>query len=283
MANIMNMFPGGGGGGGGFTPPPADGKTRLYLSFPGVASRPMRVIFSQSVSRGVSIDWGDGSSAETVSGTGEKYVSHTYATGGDYILALTRVGTCNIGLGVTYSGIVDTRYYISNALKRVIAGAGITAVTNYAFRSYFYSLESVTGLTVWTAGEDHFRDCFSLRECEIPSGATAIGSRAFYQCYSLTDISIPSGVTTIGQSAFAYTALSELTIPSSVTSINNSAFGYMPYLNTIRLLRTTPPLLGTQCFFSLPATCVIYVPSDSLSAYQTATNWSALAAKMVGE
>jgi hypothetical protein len=47
---------------------------------------------------------------------------------------------------------------------------------------------------------------------------------------------------------------------------------------------TTPPELESpNVFAGIPADCVIHVPAASLSAYKSATNWSAHAAKMVGD
>ena len=54
----------------------SDGKTRLYITlFDNVKMSPT-LYFNQSVSNGVLIDWGDGSTAETVSGTGNLNVTH---------------------------------------------------------------------------------------------------------------------------------------------------------------------------------------------------------------
>ena len=90
----------------------------------------------------------------------------------------------------------------------------------------------------------------------LTSGVTSIGTYAFYGCSSLTSITLPSGVTSIGDYAFyVCSALMELTV-----------------------LASTPPTLGTSALSSVPATCSIRVPAESVAAYKAAAYWSVRAA-----
>ena len=90
---------------------------------------------------------------------------------------------------------------------------------------------------------------------EIPDGTTTIKYGTFHSCSNLTSVTIPSSVRTIG--SYAFYNCNGLT---SITSLN-----------------TTPPTLGTNVFFNVPATCPIYVPSASVNAYKAAANWSSRA------
>ena len=90
---------------------------------------------------------------------------------------------------------------------------------------------------------------------------TSIGGNAFYGCSSLASITIPSGVTSIGSNAFY------------------SCHGMAEY----HIEPTTPPTLGTKAFGNIQSDCVIYVPSESLTAYQEADSWSTYASYMQGE
>ena len=230
----------------------SDGKTRLYISVP-ANSEPglppprnqVPLYFRQTVANGVTIDWGDGSPAETLSGTGVVNTTHTYETAGDFVISLSPADGCELELGSgSDSNCVmgatgnNGRVY-SNMLQRVEVGGSVTSIGNYAF-GYCYSLSSVV----------------------IPDGVTSIGSSAFRYCYSLSSVVIPDGVTSIGSSAFRY------------------CYGVKEY----HIKPLTPPTLSsTDAFSGIPSDCIIYVPVGSLEAYKTATNWASYASYMQEE
>ena len=113
------------------------------------------------------------------------------------------------------------------------------------------------------------------------NGATKIGNYLFQNCTALTSAVIPNSVTSIGSGAFQMCALTDIIIPSNVTEIKSNAFFGCSKMTTMTLLPTTPPTLASTS--SIPSNVTkIEVPADSLTAYQTATNWSNFADKMVG-
>lgn len=112
----------------------------------------------------------------------------------------------------------------------------------------------------------------SFTSITIPNSVTSIGDGAFSNCTSLQSINIPNSVTSIGVSAFQYcTGLTSVTIPDSVTLIDMSAFWGCSGLTSITCLATTPPTLGNDSVFE-GSTCYIYVPEESVDAYQD-TGW----------
>ena len=291
-----------------------DGKTRLYITIaaPGRMSVPLYI--QQSVANGVTINWGDGSAAETLPGTGRVNTTHTYADIGSYVITLAPSDGCTLALGTGTTSYcvlgnvgVNGRVYC-NMLQKAEIGSGVTSIGQNAFES----CPSLSGITipgsVTSIGNSAFNGCYSLSNITIPEGVTSIGNYAFYYCYGLLSITIPDSVTGIGESVFQYCpSLSGITIPGSVTSIGNSSFGYCYSLSSItipdsvtsigvgafngcygmaeyHLKPTTPPTLAnTNAFDSIPSDCIIYVPAGSLSAYQTATNWATYADYMQEE
>ena len=122
-------------------------------------------------------------------------------------------------------------------------------------------------------------DGIDLVSVEIGNCVTSIGDFAFIACESLTSINIPSSVTSIGESTFnGCHSLTSINIPSGVTSIGEYAFYYCSSLTSVTVEATTPPTLGFDAFDG--STCPIYVPSASVNAYKTATNWSEYASRI---
>ena len=244
-----------------------DGDTRLYIRISAKGRMSVPLYWSQTVSSGVGIDWGDGSAIQSVSGTGNKNTTHTYAKHGDYVIRLKVVNNCTLGLGASSSNYCvmgsttnNGRVYC-NMLQKVEIGARVTSI-----------------------GDNVFYNCYSLSSVSIPQGVTSIGTYTFYNCYSLSSVSIPSSVKSIDTRAFYYCySLSSVSIPSSVTSIGSSAFGYCSGMAIYDFTKHTsvPTLSNTNAFSSIPSDCVIKVPSSLLEEWKAATNWSTYASKIV--
>lgn len=120
----------------------------------------------------------------------------------------------------------------------------------------------------------------------LPNSLEKLSQYAFNQCNKIKTINsnvegeciIPSGVTSIGANAFSTcTGLTTVTIPSGVESIGNNAFYGCRSLVSITVEATTPPTLGTDVFVDNASGRKIYVPSASVSAYQSASGWSTYA------
>ena len=291
-----------------------DGATRLHIRIATIGRMTVPLYIGQTVANGVSIDWGDGSAAETLAGTGNVNTSHTYAEPGDYVISLMPDDGCTLSFGANSSSYCvmgstgnNGRVYC-NMLQEFYIGKNVKSIGDYAFY-YCYSLASIAiPDSVTSIGIYAFQNCYSLASVTIPDGVTSIGNNAFQYYYSLVRITIPDGVTSIGNNALYYcSSLASITIPDGVTSIGSNAFQNCYSLASItipdgvtyigsnafqncygvaeyHLKPTTPPkLYSTNAFNNIPSDCIIYVPQGCLEAYQSATNWAAYADYMQEE
>ena len=93
---------------------------------------------------------------------------------------------------------------------------------------------------------------------------------------------VEDGVTYIGSYAFAYcTALTSVSLPSSVVALGDYVC-YSSNVIRIDIPSATAATLGAGGFNYCHADLQIAVPSTLLGTYQTATNWSTYADKLVG-
>ena len=290
-----------------------DGATRLHIRIETVGRMTVPLYIGQTVANGVSIDWGDGSTTETLSGTGNVNTSHTYADPGDYVISLMPDDGCALSLGGGTSSYCvmgptgnNGRVYC-NMLQDVSIGKNVTSIGDYVFYDCYslasitipdsvtyigiqafgscYSLASITipdGVT--SIGISAFYSCYSLASVIIPDGVTSIISYAFQSCYSLASITIPDGVTSIGISAFINcTSLASITIPDGVTSIDNTAFYncYGMRYYDFSACTAIPALSSTNAFNSIPSDCQMLIPTSLFDEWSAETNWATYASKMV--
>ena len=317
MATLINSIEAGGGE---VTPPttPTDGKTRVYIHLEYGRTSPMLGVCPKGT---VTVDWGDGTEPDTLTGTSTTTVkwtpTHEYTAPGDYVIALTVEGTMGFygeSNSNQYSGILryasgaDTRNLAyQNAVQKVEVGEGVTSIGSSAFNNC-YSLASITipeGVTrirnnafnncyslasitipegVTSIGSSAFTNCRSLASITIPEGVTSIGDSAFSSCYSLASITIPEGVTSIGSSAFTNCRpLASITIPEGVTSIGDNTFNhcYCMRYYDFTASASVPALSSTNAFSGIPSDCQMLIPATLYDEWSAATNWATYAKYMV--
>lgn len=118
----------------------------------------------------------------------------------------------------------------------------------------------------------------SITAINIPNGTKRIGEYAFYSCQQLADVAIPNTVTSVGGYAFRECGkLGSIDLPESITSIGSYAFRDCESLNNITVRNVSPPSLGSNALQNVPSTCAIFVPSESVDTYKSASGWSARA------
>ena len=251
----------------------ASGATEIDIQFDDIARNTPTLGFALNGT--AVIDWGDGTSTDTVTGTSLNTTintQHTYSAPGDYTIKIS-VASGSVSLRSSYGILYDpynasSRIY-QNMVKAVRIGSNVVSIGNYAFY-YCYALESVTiPSDVTDIGQNAFNSCYSLKSVTIPSDVTAIGQNVFGNCYALESVTIPSGVTSIGTYAF-YNCyqLESVTIPSSVTSIGTYAF-YNCYVLESVTISSSVTSIGNSVFNGCRSLKSVTIPEGTTEIAQS--------------
>ena len=141
-----------------------------------------------------------------------------------------------------------------------------------------------------------FEQATSLTSVTLSGNIIAIGRVVFGGCVSLVNVILPNSLKRLGvtEQEGGYgqagdgvfqgcTSLTSITIPSGVTSIGDRAFSDCSGLTTVTVEATTPPQFvdgpsyypaDKHCFRNCVNLTSIYVPSESVAAYQSASGWN---------
>ncbi len=288
-----------------------DGKARIYVNLDNENILSPYMGFKANTSTTVTVDWGDGSTASTVSNVSSlsfKYASHTYATPGNYIITLSSSNSAKIRISGdstkgsylfvpsnSPSSYTASAPYLS-AVKRIDLGStcdiasygvsycrGIETVSVSSSYSVNYnaiclaanSLRAFVIPDQTTMGTYLFSGCYGLEAVSLPKSLTSIKDSTFNNAYANCAYALGTSVTLIDQKAFYYNYnLSSIVIPSAVTSIGANAFYQCNSLTSIKFLSPTPPTVSnSNAWTGIPTLCKIYVPRGYLSAYTGATNY----------
>ena len=277
-----------------------DGKTRLYIDL-GDNNITVPLYFNQSASKGVKINWGDGSSEETIDGTEYVNTSHTYASKGSYVITLeVEDGELVLGQSGTYNIFNSNTSYISNILKRLEIGENVTSIGNYAFKKCYHLRHIIIPNSIINMGYSIFSECNCLQSITIPNGITSIKDNtfdfchnlqlvylpntitsinwyAFRKCHNLQLVYLPNTVTSIGYDVFSCCySLQSITIPDSVTSIGENAFSYCDSLESITIPEGVKNI-NKYTFYDCSSLQMITLPSTVIKINQYAfSNCSSL-------
>lgn len=295
---------------------PDDGKTRFLMEIvEGLLESVLTFTLSGDLAG--TIDWGDGKIASLASinrhtyrKAGEYVVTINVTNGRIQInqdfakhhytadFGYSQVKRCVVGEQVTLGDRCFSN--LPNLQTVALKTSDLRAIPQYAFSEckslrsiempnittiYKYAFQNCSSLNIEIPnsieymGDSAFTGCASITNIEIPNGHMVISNNLLSSCCSLKNVSIPESVTTIQNMALAGTyALESVTFPSTVTEIGEAAL-YQSAVKAIYVKSSTPPTLKKHVGLGwpLPSGIPIYVPSISVSEYQSATGWSTYA------
>ena len=185
-------------------------------------------------------------------------------------------GLTSLTIGNSVTSIGECAFYQCTGLTSVEIPNSVTSIGDNAF-SGCTGLKSVEiPNSVKSIGDSAFSGCTGLTSLTIGNSVTSIGGFAFIGCSSVTSLTIPNSVKSIGDHAFYQcTGLTSLTIGNNVDTIKVAAFADCIGLSMMMVKASTPPTLTDSNVFTGVTTSIpVYVPNDSLSAYQSADVWS---------
>lgn len=261
-----------------------DGRTRIKIRLTEGRLSPYLGLYINGTA---TIDWGDGSETSTITGSSLSTLvstQHTYPSAGEYTIYIAVNGTARITGSVYYGQLLWANETSSAARGRnsvymtAILEVNIGDNMQIGSRAFYMAYHASISYPAFGVLEsDAFGLFMTLNELPIvclPYGMTDIGSYAVNNP-SVIVAQIPNSVTSLGTYVFSGChGLSCLIIPSSVTTIGANCFQNCYGLGAIHFKSATPPTVAnSNAFANLPTDCKIYVPSGSLSAYTSATNY----------
>ncbi len=157
-------------------------------------------------------------------------------------------------------------YSHRNEINKVVIGADVTHIGNYAFYSYQVSPNANNGVffeegsRLQSIGDYAFQaynDSFMLiylnktKTFTIPEGVTSIGKYAFYG-EMITNLVLPNSLVTIGENAFNMYRYGEynITIGTGLTTVGANAF---TYIKSLTFLGNIPADIQANSFVSQKA------------------------------
>ena len=194
----------------------------------------------------------------------------------------------SVTLPESLSEIGSAMFQLCSALTQIDIPGSVTQIKGLAFSGCTNLNSIVVPASVTNVLYNAFNNCLSLESIVVESDNTVYDSRNGCNAIIKTatnelvigcdNTEIPDDVVTIGANAFyGRSQMTSITLPASVTNIGNQAFYSCIGLTEMHVMGSTPPALGTDVFNGSPTgvsnTIPVYVPCESIEAYQAATGW----------
>ena len=146
-------------------------------------------------------------------------------------------------------------------LKTVSIGKGISAISEFAFRTTGTGLEVIFREGVTAIPDSAFEGRAELASVILPETLETIGKEAFSRCINLTGTVFPPSLKAIGKEAFRETALTEAMLPGC--TLDDAVFYRCSALKKVVISEGTA-CIPSECFRGCTALETVYLP-DSVS------------------
>lgn len=143
-----------------------------------------------------------------------------------------------ITIPTTVQYIGDYAFAYCENLEKIEIPSKITSL-NFNVFAYCSSLSEITfapGTDIEIIYEEAFKNCFSLKEINIPASTREIRREAFSGCTSLQSVFIPQNLSYIGENAFGFCALLAAFEVDEMNSVYCSVDGVLYSKDLTRLL-----------------------------------------------
>lgn len=248
---------------------PADDCTKVTITIPDAKYSEVPMRFSQTVSHGVEVNWGDGSIVETFGTINATTRTHQYSPAqfpATYTITF-KVNSGSLSFPTNIMGKSgSTEFVWLGMIRKIHFGANVVTLGDGVLRDCHLLTKVSIPESVTTIGTYAFRGCASLRYIGLPTGVTNIQSYTFYYCTSLSLVSIPEGLTTLNQEVFNQcSALTHVVLPSGFPGgIQSSTFNTCKALHAVYLPNSfsTTPTISAQAFNADNALTYIKLPSN---------------------
>ncbi|MBN2814989.1 MAG: leucine-rich repeat protein [Bacteroidales bacterium] len=186
--------------------------------------------------------------------------------------------TCNALQIISLSNSINNCYsHIFNRCFSLRAVNFPSSVSSFSASIFYlcYSILCVTmPATIINLPTAFFDSCYSIAQLNLPASITFLNDYSIRRIFTILNFSFPKFTTQILSECLkdCY-GLRKVILPSTILNIGARTFEYCNSLSTIIIYATNPPTLGTNALNHYGLNMKIYVPDDSVSAYQSATNW----------
>jgi len=184
--------------------------------------------------------------------------------------------------------IKESAFYGCSDLEYIFIGSSVSYIGNKAFHwccslnsfqvdneNMAYSSENGVLFNKVKTKLIQYPEGKTDSDYSIPNSVYSIGRRAFYRCSALINITIGNSVVYISDMAFyGCNTLKSVTIGNNVVTIGNEVFYNCYNLTEIINLADSPQTINNTVFHGVNKnTCILRVPSTSISTYLTTNVW----------